>query len=106
MSIKIIKGQVICSLCGKILNQKEPFKIDEFRYKIACLECDTKYDFSKTSYVNCSTPLKQELLKFINKKLRQKKSAHINLKERQKRLLNYIYVKRNSERAKKLIRTW
>lgn len=88
MSIKIIEGKIICSLCNRVLEKEEPFKLDEFRYEIACLDCDKKYNFSHYILINCNTPRKQHLLDLIDKYMKENETLSIDMDKVRKFLLN------------------
>jgi len=100
MSIKVIEGKILCSRCNRLLDKREPFKINEFQYEIVCLECDIKYDFSKYNYVNCSTPMKQKLIDIIQNSMKLNKSITIDMENSRKDLIE------NLSSQKKKIRGW
>jgi hypothetical protein len=90
VSIKVIGGKILCSKCGKLLEEHETFKINEFQYEIVCIDCDVKYNFSKDNYVNFTTPMKQRLLNIILNAMKDNKTITIDIKEERKKLIDYL----------------
>ncbi len=86
MSIKIFEGRIICSLCERLLEKDEPYKLDEFRYKIVCLSCDEKYNFSKDNLVKDATQLKQKMVDLIEMFMKENVTINIDM-EKLKQLL-------------------
>ncbi|MHA1150453.1 MAG: hypothetical protein ACTSR8_19720 [Promethearchaeota archaeon] len=86
MPIKVFEGRIQCSICEKLLDNRESFKLNEFQHEIACLECDEKSDFSKHNYVNYTSPKKRFLLKIIYNAMKGKNTISIDLKKETKKL--------------------
>ena len=86
MSIKIYEGRITCSQCGRLLEKDEPYKLDEFRYKIVCLSCDEKYNFSKDNLVKCVTPMKLKMVDLIEMFMKENVTINIEM-EKMKHLL-------------------
>jgi hypothetical protein len=93
MAIKLIEGKVLCSICGKLLDRGESFKINEFQYEVACLECDQTSNFSKNNFVNCNTPMKQKLINLIENSRKYKKTMSLDMTEARRMLVNYLSTK-------------
>jgi hypothetical protein len=93
MAIKLIEGKVLCSLCGKLMEKEESFKINEFQYEIACLDCDRTSNFSKNNFVNCSTAMKLKLINLIENSRKYKKTMSLDMTEARRMLVNYLSTK-------------
>ena len=93
MPIKIIEGRILCSKCEKLMEDHESFKLNEYQYEIACLDCDEKYNFSKDNYVDFNTTKKQHLLRIIFDAWHKKRTICIDLKEERKKLVDILSAK-------------
>ena len=93
MTIKLIEGKILCSVCGRLLDRDESFKINEFRYEVACLECDKTSNFSKNTYVNCNTPMKQKLINLIENSRKYNKTMSLDMTEARRYLVNFLSSK-------------
>ncbi len=89
MSIKIFEGRVICSLCERLLEKDEPYKLDEFRYKIVCLSCDEKHNFSKDNLVKCVTPMKQKMVDLIEMFMKENVTINIEMEKIRQLLIKH-----------------
>jgi hypothetical protein len=66
MSIKIIRGKVLCSLCRELIDTHEPFEINEIKYQVFCNNCLDSVGIRNRSVLPYNLPIRQHLLKFIS----------------------------------------
>jgi hypothetical protein len=93
MAIKLFEGKILCSICGRLLSKEESFKLNEFQYEIACLECDRITNFSKNNFVACNTPMKQKLIGLIENTRKYNKTINIDMREGRRMLINFLSSK-------------